>query len=695
MTGTKVDPITLEVVSEGLIAIVREMRASIVRTSYSSAVYELDDFSCALFAPNAELVAQWNDLPSHVIPAPWGVQCAMEDFADDIHPGDIILLNDAYRGGTHLNDVTVLFPVFHDDRLFIFPVVRTHWADVGGMVPGSYSGEATNIFQEGVRIPPLKLYEKGKLNQGVQTLVLSNMRIPDERLGDLNSAIGACRVAEQRLRAIIAKYGAETVLTCIRTNLDRSEQRMRERIAALPDGEYVYEDYLEYYDDGVFDPVLMRLTLRVQGDRIHADFAGSNPQVPGPVNSSLAVAGAGVFVTIKATLDPHGTINGGVFRPITFSAPEASIVDVRPDAPAGAHAEVRKRSLSVMLGALSQIAPELVSGDLCGTSFPNNIGGHDGRKKRDYVCIEVPAGGNGGFLEHDGSSAFVNVDHGNVRSIQTAENLETDIPFLVERCELRTDSGGEGASRGGLGMRRELRLVEEEASYSVLSDRAVLPPYGMGGGYSSAQVKASFMREGREREFPTPGKVSGFRLRRGDVAVMQSAGGGGYGDPCQRDPEKVRADVVEGYVSGERARERYGVVFDARGRVDPTATESQRRAIREAVRRVEVFADESDPYDGRRGRHRVLRVSPALARSLNLESDGLVELLGANPAPLRAWVKVDSERVERDSVGLDAFGRRVLGVEPGEAVILRQFEMPPIPGGLAGEASQPAAVSDD
>ncbi|MGE3698068.1 MAG: hydantoinase B/oxoprolinase family protein, partial [Hyphomicrobiaceae bacterium] len=470
------DPITLEVVCEGLVAIVREMRASIIRASYSPAIYELDDFSCAIFNRQAEMLAQSEDHPGHVVPMPWSVACAMEDFAGDINPGDIIILNDAYRGGTHLNDVTLLYPIFEGSDLIMLPCIRSHWADVGGMTPGSYSGLATSIYQEGLRMPPIKLYENGRVNAGVMKLIETNMRLPDHRMGDLRAMIGACQMAERRIHRFLEKHGTATVLACVAANLDRCEARMRERIRALPDGTYVHEDYLEYYDQGRFDPVLMRLALTVDGDEIVADFEGSNPQVPGVVNSSLAVAGAGVFVALKATLDPGGAVNAGTFRPIRLKAPEGSIVNVRPDAPAGAHGEVRKRSVSVMLGCLSQIVPERVSGDLSGTSFPNTIGGQHRDRHRSYVYLEIPAGGNGGFDEADGSSAFVNVDFGNIRSIYNVESLENDMPLLVESSVLRTDSGGAGRSRGGLGMRREVRLLEEEGVYSVLSDRALIPP---------------------------------------------------------------------------------------------------------------------------------------------------------------------------------------------------------------------------
>ena len=678
---TAVDPITLEVVCEGLIAIVREMRATVIRASYSPVIWDMDDFSCALFDPQGQMIAQSEDHPGHVLPMPWSVRCAMEDFEGDLRPGDVILLNDSYRGGTHLNDVTMLYPLFDGGELLIFPAVRAHWADVGGGAPGSYSGLNTNIYQEGVRIPPIKIVEEGRLNRAAMAPLLNNMRLPEDRQGDFNASLGACRVAEGRIRRLLAKYGRKTVLDCIALNLDRSERRLRARLAALPDGEYVYEDYLEFYPEGRFDPVLMRLTLTIAGDEIVADFAGSSPQVPGVVNSTLATTGAGVVVAVKAALDPEGPVNQGTFRPIRLRAPAASIVDVKLDAPAGAHGEVRKRAVSVMLGALAQVVPDLVSGDLCGTSFPNAIGGRDERRQRDYVYYEAPAGGNGAWLEDDGASAWGNIDFGNVRTIQSAEALESGMPLRVERSELRCDSGGEGTTRGGLGLRREIRLLEGEARYSVLSDRAVLPPFGVGGAGPAAPVKVTLERDGGEIEFATPGKVTGHLITAGDVVVMQSAGGGGYGEPLARDPVRVRRDVEAGYVSAERAHTGYGVVFTPAGDVDAAATAAERSRLAAARRRFPVAADERDPYEGQRGKHRVLRLPPGLARALDVEEDGLVELLGRHPAPLRAWVRVEAT-APGGQLALDALGRRILGVTPGDAVEIRRLPTPPIPGGL-------------
>ncbi|MGE0750303.1 MAG: hydantoinase B/oxoprolinase family protein [Variibacter sp.] len=427
----------------------------------------------------------------------------------------------------------------------------------------------------------------------------------------------------------------------------------------------------------------MRLKLTVKGDELIADFEGSNPQVPGPVNTSLAVAGAGIFVGVKATLDAGGTVNGGLFRPLHFKGPEASIVDVRRDAQAGAHAEVRKRAVSVALGALSQIIPDLVSGDLCGTSFPNNMGGFSKRRGRTWAYLEVPAGGNGGLKMTDGSSAFVNVDHGNVRSILLRCWSRTFLSWSNPASCVRTPEGREQAA-AVLGCGASCSFIEDEARYSVLSDRAVIPPFGMGmGAYASAQVRASLVVNGEPRAIRNPGKVTGCGLRHGDAVVMESAGGGGYGDPLLRDPEKVRRDVDADYVSIERARERYGVCFKDDGTVDLKATAAQRKKI--AAERVflAVEADESDPFEGWKGRHRVVRLSEALAARLKIANADLIELKGKNPAPLRAWVRVDPKR-KGEQISLDDFGRRVLGVNDGERVLFRKLEMPPLRAGMSG-----------
>jgi N-methylhydantoinase B len=678
------NPITLEVVCESLIAIVREMRATIIRASYSSVIYEFDDFSCALFGPDGSLVAQSWDHPGHVLPLPWGVRCALEDFAGDLHPGDAVLLNDPYRGGTHLNDVTLLCPLFDDaGRMLIFPAVRAHWVDVGGMVPGSYSGLSTNVYQEGVRIPPIKIFDRGQINKAAMTLLMANMRVPEEREGDLYASLGACKVAERRIRALLGKYGTETVFRAVEINLDRTERRLRQRIAALPDGDYYAEDYLEFFNAGKLDPVLARLRLTVAGDQLIADFAGTNPQVPGVVNCSLAVAGAGVFVAMKATLDPEGAVNEGAFRPLTLKAPEGSIFNVRSDAPAGAHGEVRKRGVSLAMAALAQVVPERVSGDLCGSSFPNAIGGWNERRGRQYVYYESPAGGNGGFAGGDGPDAFVNIDFGNLPSVHNVESIESEMPLLVEGCALRQDGGGEGRRRGGVGMVRSVRLLDAEASYSVLSDRAVIPPFGVFGAGSGKPYHLSVETASGMVEFDTPGKITGFGLHQNDMVIMRSSGGGGYGDPLERPVEQVREDVLAGIVSRERARAGYGVVLGVDDTVDAAASDALRNDMRQARFHLVVVADDDlDSYVGAKGRRRVLGLAAADMAALGAKDGDLVEILGRHPAPLRAWLWTDS--IAAGSVRIDEFGRRVLGVSHGDSISLRALTMPPLPHGMAG-----------
>jgi N-methylhydantoinase B len=601
-TPPSVDPITLEVVTQGLIGIVREMRATVMRTAKSVAIYEAKDFSCALFAPDAQVVAQSNDIGSHVVPMPWTVRAAMERLGGDgLSPGDVLLTNDPYAGGTHLNDVTVILPVFREGRLVFFPAVRAHWPDVGGMVPGSMSGKATEIYQEGIRIPPMKVIEAGRLNAPVLELLLANMRVPEERQGDFDAMLAACRVAEARIGEVLARWGLGLVEECVRLDLDRSEARMRAAIAALPDGDFQYEDYLETFPDGRFEPLLVPLRLSIRGERMVADFTGAAPQVPVPVNSTLAVTAGSVFIAVKSVLDPALPLNQGSFRSIEVIAPPGTVLNVERPAPAGSHGEVRKRVIACMVGALSQVAPERVAGDLCRTSFHNLIGGFDARTRREWVHYEWSGGGNGAFREGDGPSAMAPFDWGDLVTVQPSEVLETRFPLLVEESRLRTDSGGAGATRGGLAMQRRIRLRgAAEARYSLLADGAVVPAFGVLGGRGGLPVASWVERaDGGREAFDTPGKVGGHPLREGDAVVLRSAGGGGYGDPLARPPARVAEDVRLGLVSAAAASEFYGVVLGAEGEAEAAATAARRDALRAARVPLAARAAERDAvFDG-------------------------------------------------------------------------------------------------
>ena len=667
------DQITLEILTQALVSTVRDMRATVCRTASSVAIYDAKDFSCGLFGPDSQVVAQSEDIGSHVVPMPWTVRSAMQKLGGTLKPGDAILVNDPYSGGTHLNDVTVIWPVFKDDRLIFFPAVRAHWSDVGGMVPGSMSGKATEIYQEGIRIPPLKVMEEGIRNDSLIDLLLANMRVPEERLGDLNAGFTACRVAERRIHEICDRYGVETLLEAVKLDMDRAEVRMRQCISRLPDGVYHYEDYLETFMKEKFEPLLLPLKLTINGDRMVADFTGASPQVPFPVNSTAAVSAASVFIAMKSIFDPQAPLNQGSFRPIEVITPPATIVNVQRPAPAGSHGEIRKRVVATMVGALSQVVPDKVAGDLCRTSFHNLLGGFDTRTQREWVHYEWSSGGNGAFAENDGPSAMATIDWGDLVTVQSSEVIESRLPVLVEKSRLATDSGGAGRTRGGLSMQRQLRVLAPEATYSLLSDGAIVPAFGVLGGHSGLPVGAWTEHEGNIGTFNTPGKIAGHPVPQGDSVIIRSAGGGGYGDPLKRDPELVASDLAEGYISQEVAHNVYGIAFTKGGAIDAAGTKSQRTTL--AGRRVRLTAttNDNDAFEaGLWSKRRVFRLCVADASRLGIENDDLIEIDASKAAPLRGWARID-HKLKQGTLPLDGLACQILKIDPGDEVELRRI----------------------
>ena len=677
------DPITVEVITEQLIAVVREMRATMIRTAYSMTIYEMKDFSCALFDARQRMVAQSEDLPAHVVPMPWSVEAIMHDFDADVHPGDVFIMNDAYRGGTHLNDVTMLYPIFDGDTLVLLAANRSHWDDVGGMTPGSMSGSATDVLQEGVRIPPIKVIEAGRPVRAALDLLYANMRVPEERQGDFRAMLATCRIAERRVHEVFARHGRDTVMSCVERNIERTTERMRAYIRAIKPGTYHAEDYLEFYHDGVFDPVRLRLALVVAGDTIHCDFTGSSAQVAGVVNASLAVSAAGVIVALKALFDPDDPINHGTFAPLSFTAPPSTVVNASPPVPCGAHAEIRRRTLSMALAALAPALPHRTAGDMQGTSNHTLIGGIDDRSGRAWVFYEVPVGGSGAIQEHDGESVFGTVDWADNQPILPAEAIELDYPLEIVREEIRADSCGHGERRGGYGLRLEIRLLNSQASFSLVSDRAIVPPYGVFGGSSGAPNTYWIERAGAVLPLATPGKASGVPLRANDVVVACTAGGGGYGDPLRRAAALVAAEVALGLLSAQTAAAHYGVVLDASGMLDLNATSALRARLQSREDSVRIV-NEAESCTGELGRHRRFRIHPRTAARLGLAPGDLAELIGTHPAPLRGWVE-PAELTAEDSVSVDAWGQRVLGSSDGMRVRIcllrrRQAADPPLAG---------------
>ena len=513
------------------------------------------------------------------------------------------------------------------------------------------------------------------------------MRVPEERLGDLQASLASCRVAEKRIHELCARYGVDTLLEAVRLDLDRSEARMRACIAGLPDGTYRYEDYLETYMGGRFEPLLLPLSLTIAGDRMTADFTGASPQVPFPVNSTAAVTAASVFIAVKSIFDPAAPLNQGSFRPIAVDAPPGTIVNVQRPAPAGSHGEIRKRVIATMVGALSQVVPDRVAGDLCRTSFHNLIGGYDRRTKREWVHYEWSAGGNGGFRENDGPSAMATIDWGDLVTVQSSEVIETRMPLVVETSRLATDSGGAGTTRGGLSMQRSMRVLAPDSRYSLLSDGAVLPAFGVLGGLSGVPVGSWVETDGVVEGFDTPGKIAGHPVGDGNIVVVRSAGGGGYGDPLLRDAVRVADDVREGYVSREAAHALYGVALDAKGMADAVATEALRRRQRAARFSLPAVEVENAYEAGAVSRRRVCRMNPRDAAAAGLEHDEVVEIDARQAAPLRAWVRIDPA-VAAGTLPVDALGLAILKVPAGARIEVRRVATVVPPQARFAEAAE-------
>lgn len=669
----ELDPITLEVIQERLVSIVREMRGTLARVAYSSVLYEARDFSCIVMNAKGEAVAQSEDNPGHIIPLPWSVRIAMEEFGDDIHPGDVIVINDPYAGGTHLNDVAVIYPVFVNDLLVLFPAIRAHWADVGGMTPGSLSGTSTEIFQEGVRIPPIKVYEEGVANEGVMKLMFSNMRIEPERRGDLQAMIETCRTAERRIHELSEKFGLDVLRPATKRLLDRTEFRMRETIKTIPNGSYHFEDYLDATGT-TFDPVLLRAHVQVMDDTIHVDFEGTSKQVPGPVNASLAVTNTAVFTILKTMIDPLSPINHGAFRPVTVSAPEGTILNARFPAACGGFAEIRRRTQSVVMGALSRALPEAAAGDVKGSANHCYVGGINQETGNHFIFYEYPAGGTGANFDQDGSSAFRSFDEGDFTSIQPVESIENELPLVIQNTMLRVDSGGAGRYRGGLGIQRELMLNEDQASFSVLSDRCVLSPFGVSTGTSGAHNSFTYRRGGVEYQpGKIPGKATGCTVRRGDIIIMRSAGGGGYGNPFERPFDEVSADVAKGYLSVEGAERDYGVIVSEDGTIDEAASTTLReeRCVAHGIQAPVVESTDICEYDEFK---RVVSLHPAMAEVGGFTDGDVIEIVTSAGAPLKAWLTID-EAAPAEAVQLGPVGRDMLNLSAGESVTLRRLAL--------------------
>jgi N-methylhydantoinase B len=549
------DPVTVELVKNALESIADEMALTMARTARSFVLKEAMDFSTALFDARGEMIAQGTCLPLHLGSMPVALRAVIRTFGPSVAPGDLYVLNDPYEGGSHLPDVIMVKPVFVDDTLAGYSSVMAHQTDIGGRVAGGNACDSTEIYQEGLRIPPIKLYERGVPNEAVFRMIERNVRVPDKVLGDLRSEIAACTVGERGFLELIARYGQRELESHCTELLGYTEQFTRAEIARLPDGTYEFTDHLD--DDGI-DPTPIRIHVRivVQGDEMTVDFAGTSGQVKGAINSVLSFSASTAYACIRAVLDSAIPNNAGFFRPIRIVAPERTIVNPRSPAPVAARGLTAFRIADTVFGALAQIAPDKVPA--CGVAADSgiSIGGYyaDGTP---FVFLEFLVGSWGGGPYRDGMDACTPmvINYANT----PAEMIETEQPMAVERYAFLPDTGGPGTYRGGLAMVREWRFLGEEATLQVRSDRRKFGPYGLRGGQPGGRTQNALIQaHGETRELPSKFLLT---IHRDDVFRLVLAGGGGFGDPFERDPERVLDDVRLGKVTVQHARDAYGVVI--------------------------------------------------------------------------------------------------------------------------------------
>jgi len=537
--GVTIDPITLEVLRHAFAAVAEEMNANLIRTAYSPNIKERRDCSCALFDSRGFMVAQAESIPVHLGAMPFSVAEAIQRVSS-FQPGDVIVLNDPYVGGAHLPDLTFIAPVFMESELFAFVANRAHHADVGGKEPGSLAGDATEIYQEGLRIPPVRLWKEGFLDQDLLDLILANVRTPQERLGDLRAQHAACATGIERMKALICRYDATLLKEGMAAVMDYSERRMRAEIAQLPNDTASYEDVLD--DDGITnEPIPIVVSVTLQGETIRVDFTGSSLQVAGPVNAVYAVTASATYFTLRAITDPEIPPNAGCYRPIEIVAPPGSIVNPNPPASVvGGNLETSQRIVDVILGAFTKICPERTIAACQGTMNNLAVGGVDPRNGRPYTLYETIGGGFGARPNADGVDGI----HSHMTNTLNTpvEALETAYPLRVERYELIPSSGGAGRFRGGLGIRRDITAVGHPARVSLLCDRRRSQPYGLAGGEPGQIGKNVSIREGEETSLPGKGT---FTLPAGETVSVRTPGGGGFGDPAERDHEAIERDRRE------------------------------------------------------------------------------------------------------------------------------------------------------
>ena len=585
------DPFTLELFKNALFSIADEMAVTICRTTYSGVLRDNMDFSTGFTDANGKLVAQGLTIPLHLGSIPTALDSVLDHFKGDMQPGDVFIMNDPYEGGTHLPDVFIFKPIFVEGEQLAIAATISHQADIGGRVPGSNASDSTEIFQEGLRIPPIKLYAGGKLNETMWRLIEKNVRIPIQVLGDMRAQLSACTVAENQFLELVDRFGLETTQFYMGEVIDHAERLTRAAIRKLPDGEFAFEDWID--DDGIDRdrPIRLHCTITKHDDAIRVDWAGSSDQVKGAINCTLSFTKAVSYAGIRSVLDFDIPCNEGLFRAIDVTAPPGTVTNMVLPAACAARGLTGFRMGDCVFGALAMMLKDEVGAASDGGNTGVSIGGYD-KSRRPFIFVDFACGSWGGRPWGDGvqgnSNMFANM------ASQSVELIESQNPIEILRYELIPDRAGAGKYRGGVPYRRDYLFTEEEAVLQVRSDRRRFRPYGLYGG-RHGQPSRNVLNPDKEARL-LDSKLT-MILRRGDVFRHELPGGGGWGDPLDRNPASVLNDVRNEYISVEGANRDYGVVIDSwTWTVDLSATrnlrESRRRSQGETPLPVVTWEDE-------------------------------------------------------------------------------------------------------
>lgn len=554
-----IDAVTTEIIGNLLLSIAEEIGVVITKSAYSTNIKERRDLSTAIFDAEGNLVAQAEHVPMHLGSLLGIVNEVLQNYdIEDIEPGDMFMGNDPYGGGgTHLPDITVVAPVFSGDELICWIANLAHHSDVGGKVPGSTSGDANSIFQEGLKLPIVKVCKRDKINEDIVKILTSNSRIPHEREGDLKAQIAANRVGIRRLLETHSRYGE--VLTKSMKDLQiYAYTKLKAGIQKLPDGVYTFKDYMD--DGGVAspDPIPIKVSIEINGDNMTLDFKGTSKQVNGPINVTYNGLLATVFYSLKTLIDPNIPSNAGIYRAFNVVCEKGLIINAEEPAPVGARIDTCQRVVDVIFGALSDVIPDRAMG-CCNSSVTSAIFSGNDPIEKDvfYVYLETIAGGSGASRDFDGLSG-VQVHMTNTSNLPI-EALEMEFPLvMVNKYEFRQDSGGAGKNRGGLGILREFETMYDDVKYTGLGDRHKFAPWGIKDGKEGACGMYELIPKEGEKNI-LPSKCTDIPLNKGDIVKVYTPGSGGYGNPLHRNKYKVLNDVIEKKVSVDKARELYGV----------------------------------------------------------------------------------------------------------------------------------------